>query len=173
MKKETNTSDQRTCWRVNLGEERQEYRLQWMLRKDITKCGCEYVLSVWTVRDENTMDTRHESTSTVMILFSEDRYWQIQSVWWMKNKDSLMDLLSSLSAHGRNSLNVHRLAWFEPMSLKKYKQGEFLRKSLASCMQRNSDSFTRVSRHQDKWQKWLKDVLRHRQTTFSSPWMPM
>ena len=43
----------------------------------------------------------------------------------------------------------------------------------ACCMTRNHDSLTRLSQHQYKWQKWWKDVIRHKQSLFSSPWMPL
>ena len=33
-------------------------------------------------------------------------------------------------------------------------------------MKKNYDSRACVSQHQDKWQKWRKDVLRHKQTLF-------
>ena len=39
-------------------------------------CGYEVVFSMWTVRDENTVDTRQEPTKTVMILWHLDRRWQ-------------------------------------------------------------------------------------------------
>ena len=39
-----------------------------------TLCGCYFVLSVSTVRDVNTVDTRQEHTKTVKILSLLDRY---------------------------------------------------------------------------------------------------
>ena len=43
---------------------------------------------------------------------------------------------------------------------KSWKKG--VRKQIhACCMKKNYDSLTRLSQHQDKWQKCRKDVLRH------------
>ena len=36
-----------------------------------------------------------------------------------------------------------------------------------------NDSLTLCTQHQDKWQKWRKDVHRHNQTVFSPPWIPL
>ena len=39
-------------------------------------CGYEFVFSMWTVRDENTADTRQKPTKKLMILWLLDRYCQ-------------------------------------------------------------------------------------------------
>ena len=41
-----------------------------------TLFGCEFVLSVWTLRDENTVDTGQEPTELSWFFLFLDRYWQ-------------------------------------------------------------------------------------------------
>ena len=81
-------------------------------------------------------------------------------------KDRLKDLLSSLSADQRNSLNVHILLGSNWCHEKIVVNKEVRTKGHACCMQRNDGSVTCVLRQQDNSQKWRKDVLRRKQTSF-------
>ena len=62
-------------------------------------CGYEFVFSMWTVRDENTVDTRQEPTKTVMILWPLDRRWQQVRKMVITRIVSTNLLFSSLHTH--------------------------------------------------------------------------
>ena len=66
-------------------------------------CGCESVLYVQPVRDEETRDTRQEFTQKCMILFSGSILTSPVSMM-NENKEEVQ---SSLGAHWKNSVNVH------------------------------------------------------------------
>ena len=105
---------------------------------------------------------------TVMVLSLLDRYWQHVSKMVITRIASMNFLFSShLTCMESHSVQTN---WVSEPNGHKKKKGSANR--FTPVAWKGILTVSPLSQQQDKWQKLRKDVLRHKETLFSSPWMP-